>query len=330
MSAKAEPLDACPVRGLATPASSTEVSALSILDTFRLDGRAALVTGSGQGIGRALALALAEAGADVIVADINDRTGPLVAEEIRDLGRKAAFVHTDVTREADCQGMVATAIAELGGLDIAVNSAWAGGRAGTIKGGRMTGADLPLEEWDFIQGLLLRGAFMCCRAEARAMMERGRGRIINMASMSAYIMNANVAYCAAKAGVIALTKRLAAELGAYNITVNSISPSYTLSPARRRDPRENRDRIRALHPVGWHERPSDIAGTVVYLASGAAAYVTGHDVLVDGGHTLNVWLEPIERVHPPLVSPEEETRSLIHDLDVLGVPHDENGVVIDS
>jgi len=302
---------------------------VGILDSFRLDGKAALVTGSGQGIGRVLAIALAEAGADVLIVDINDRTGPLVADEIRGLGRKSAFVLTDVTKEDDCQRMVDVAIAEFGGLDIAVNSAWAGGRAGTIRGGKTTAADLPLEEWDFVQGLLLRGVFMCCRAEARAIMERGRGRIINMGSMSAYIMNANVAYCSAKAGVIALSKRLAVELGPYNITVNSISPSYTLSPARRRDAQENRDRIRALHPVGWHERPEDIAGTLVYLASDAANYVTGHDVLVDGGHTLNVWLSPIERVYPPLVSEEEERRSLIHDLDLLGVPHDGNGVVTD-
>ena len=301
---------------------------MSILDSFRLDGKAALVTGSGQGIGRVFALALAEAGADVLIVDINDRTGPLVADEVRALGRRSAFVKTDVTVEADCQRMVDVAVAEFGGLDIAVNSAWAGGRAGAAKGVRTTAADLPVDEWDFIHGLLLRGVFMCCRAEGQAMMARGRGRIINMASMSAYIMNANAAYCSAKAGVIALSKRLAVEWGPYNINVNSISPSYTLSPARRSDLQEYRNLIRSLHPVGWHERPDDIAGTLVYLASDASAYVTGHDVLVDGGHTLNVWLSPIERIYPPLVSVEEETRSLIHDLDILGMAHDANGVVV--
>ena len=302
---------------------------MGILDSFRLDGKAALVTGSGQGIGRIFAIALAEAGANVLIADINEKTGPLVSAEIRELGRKSAFVQTDVTKEGDCQRMVDVAVEEFGGLDIAVNSAWAGGRAGAVRGVKSTAADLPVEEWDFVHGLLLRGVFMCCRAEARAMMQRGRGKIINMASMSAYIMNANVAYCSAKAGVIALSKRLAVEWGPYNININSISPSYTLSPARRRDSQENRDLIRALHPIGWHERPDDIAGTLIYLASDASNYVTGHDVLVDGGHTLNVWLSPIERVYPPLVSENQETRSLIHDLDMLGLPHDENGVVID-
>jgi len=142
-------------------------------------------------------------------------------------------------------------------------------------------------------------------------------------------MPRNVAYCSAKAGVVALSKRLAAEWGSYNINVNCISPSYTLSPARRKDPQENRDLIRSLHPMGWHQRPEDLAGTLVYLASNASNYVTGQEVLVDGGHTLNVWLAPLDRAFPPLVSAEEETRALIRDLDILGIPHDENGVTVD-
>jgi NAD(P)-dependent dehydrogenase (short-subunit alcohol dehydrogenase family) len=147
-----------------------------------------------------------------------------------------------------------------------------------------------------------------------------------VSSMSAYIMNANAAYCSAKAGVLTLTRRLAVEFGPYNINVNCISPSYTLSPARRKDVQQNRDLIRSLHPMGWHERPEDLAGTLVYLVSVASDFVTGQNVLVDGGHTLNVWLSPIERVYPPLVAPEEETRSLIHDLEVLGILHDQDGV----
>jgi hypothetical protein len=123
-----------------------------------------------------------------------------------------------------------------------------------------------------------------------------------------------------------MTKRLAAEWGKYNINVNCISPSYTLSPARRVDPPENRDLIRSLHPMGWHQRPSDLCGTLVYLASDASNYVTGRDILVDGGHTLNVWLRPPSRTRPPLVGPEEEIESLLHDLDALGIPHDEQGV----
>jgi sorbose reductase len=302
---------------------------LSILDSFRLDGRTALVTGSGQGIGRIFAIALAEAGADVLIADINEKTGPLVVDEIRALGRKSIFVRTDVTSPASVQEMVDSTITEFGGLDIAVNNAWTGGRSGSFKGIKTGAETLPLEEWDFVHNLLLRAVLVCSQAEALAMMKRGRGKIINMASMSAHIVNANAAYCSAKAGVVALSKRLAAEWGSYNINVNCISPSYTLSPARRKDPQENRNLIRSLHPMGWHQRPDDLAGTLIYLASDASNYVTGQEVLVDGGHTLNVWLAPLDRAFPPLVSAEEETRSLIRDLDILGIPHDENGVTVE-
>ena len=96
-----------------------------------------------------------------------------------------------------------------------------------------------------------------------------------------------------------LESALAAEWGKYNINVNCISPSYTLSPARRRDTKQTRDTMRSLHPMGWYERPADLQGTLVYLASDASNYVTGRDIMVDGGHTLSVWLEPLTRAVPP-------------------------------
>ena len=298
---------------------------MSVLDLFKLDGKVALVTGAGQGIGRAYALALAEAGADVAVADINERTGRHVADEIVALGRRSVFVKTDVMRPEEVEALVTATVGELGGLDVAVNNAWAGGRY--VK--PPPAEEFPLEEWDFIMNLALRAIFVSCKAEARAMRQRGRGKIVNMASMSASIANAAVAYCSAKAGVVMLTKRLAAEWGKYNINVNCISPSYTLSPARRTDSEENRELIRSLHPMGWHERPEDLCGTLVYLASDASNYVTGRDIVVDGGHTLNVWLRPLTRETPPLVSPEDEVRSLVHDLGILGIPHDDRGVTLE-
>lgn len=296
-------------------------------DRFRLDGRVALVTGGGQGIGRAVAIAIADAGADVVIADVNEHTGPTVASEIQAIGRRSLFVHTDVTDESAVRNVVARTVRTLGGLHIAVNGAWVGGRAGASRRDARGSIDMPLEEWDFVHDLLLRATFLCCREEALAMRESGGGRIVNIASISAVVANASAAYTSAKAGVVGLTRQLAAEWGGYNINVNAISPSYTLSPARRSDTVADRDLIRSLHPMGWYERPDDLAGTAVFLASEASSFLTGQNLVVDGGHTLNAWLGAPARHVEPRVGPEEEVGGLIHDLDVIGMEHDEQGVV---
>jgi hypothetical protein len=170
--------------------------------------------------------------------------------------------------------------------------------------------------------------WLCAQAEAKQFIKQGEsgGKIINTASISARIMNCNASYNASKGGVVQMTRMLAAEWGQYNINVNCISPSYILSPMHASTPIEVRQRIRELTPMGYVQRPEDLHGPVVFLASDASNYVTGLDLLVDGGHTLNAWLTPLGRSFQPRISPNEETVQLKHDLDAMGLQYDENGI----
>jgi hypothetical protein len=156
--------------------------------------------------------------------------------------------------------------------------------------------------------------------------QQAGGKIINTASMSATIANCNASYDASKAGIVHMTKTLAAEWGRHNINVNCISPSYILSPMHASTPTVVRQRIRELTPLGHVQRPEDLHGPVVFLASDASNYVTGHDLMVDGGHTLNAWLVPLTRTLPPRVSPAQEIVQLKHDLTAMGVPFDADGI----
>lgn len=290
------------------------------LSLFDLTGKKALVTGGGVGIGRGYVLALAKAGADVAIVDINDKTGNSTAEEVKSLGRDSIFLQCDVTDKDQVQDMVKSVIERFGRLDIGVNNAGIG-----ILGPDET---IEKEKWDKVIAINLTAVFLCAQAEAQQMIKQKPmgGKIINTASMSATIANANASYDASKAGVVHLTKTLAAEWGKYNINVNCLSPSYLLSPMHAATPKVVRDRMRELHPLGWFQRPEDLYGPVIFFASDASNYVTGRDLIVDGGHTLNVWLTPLPRVAPPRVTPEEEVRQLKHDLDVLGIKYNENGV----
>ena len=290
------------------------------LDMFGLAGRKALVTGGAVGIGKACATALALAGADVAIADIDEQTGEKTAEGIRQMGADSIFVKCDVTSKEQVQAMVAETVDRFGRLDIGVNNA----------GIAILGGDEALDQtaWDKVIAINLTGTWLCCQAEAQQMIRQGAdgGKIINTASMSARIANCNASYDASKAGVVHMTRTLAAEWGRFNINVNCFSPSYLLTPMHASTPLEARQCIRDLTPMGHMERPEDLYGTIIFLASEASNYVTGHDLLVDGGHTLNAWLVPLGRQVPPRVSPDEEVIQLKKDLDAMGVRYDENGI----
>ncbi len=253
---------------------------MGILDRFSLAEHTALVTGSGQGIGRAFALALAEAGADVAIVDINPDTAHTVAQEIRELGVHSMALEVDVTQKDQVQEMVQQIVDAWGKLDIGVNNAGIGRWADAEK--------MSEENWDDVIDVNLKGVFLCCQAEGRVMLEQGYGKIINTASMSACIVNRpqnQVAYNASKAGVVHLTRSMAAEWAPRGVRVNCISPGYTRTALV--------DQVSHLVP-GWLEEipmgrmagTDDLQGALVYLASETSDYVTGHDLVVDGGFTL--------------------------------------------
>lgn len=194
---------------------------MSVLDIFKLENKTALVTGAGRGIGRVFAIALAEAGANVVVSDLDERSGYHVCQEIKALGRETSFFKANVTKTKEVECMVAHASNKFGGLDIAVN-----------------GAALYSEDWLSAMDNGLNSVCFCCMAEAEVMKKKKKGKIVNIASISGISCNVGTPYCVAKAGVIMLTRCLAKDWGGYNINVNSISPTYTLSTARRFDDEE--------------------------------------------------------------------------------------------
>ena len=267
--------------------ADTVLTAKPILERFRLNGRVALVTGGGQGIGRAFAHALGEAGAAVAVVDIVTARAEAVVAELSAKGIEALAVTADVTQADQVRSMVDTIVNHWGRLTIGVNNAGVGSWHDTET---MSEAD-----WDRMMAINLKGVFLCAQAEARVMLKAGYGKIINTASMSGHIINTpqnQAAYNASKAGVIHLTRSLAAEWAARGLRVNSISPGYTrteLLDQFLQQPigQEKLPTWLALTPMNRLGEVTDLQGAVVYLASEASDFMTGHDLVIDGGYC--VW-----------------------------------------
>ncbi len=249
-----------------------------ILDTFRLDGRIALVTGSSRGLGRAAALALAEAGADLALLDRGDATG--TAELVEATGRGVHRIRRDLVEATPAQlaSAVEETVAEFGGLDILVNN------AGTIR--RAPAADHAASDWDDVMAVNVDSVFHLSQAAGRHMIAAGRGRIINVASMLSFQGGILVpGYTASKHAVAGLTKALANEWAAAGVTVNAIAPGYmaTDNTAPLRADEDRATSILSRIPAGRWGEGSDVQGAFVFLASDAAAYVTGAVIPVDGG-----------------------------------------------
>ena len=249
-----------------------------ILDSFRLNGRAAMVTGAGRGLGRAIALGLAEAGADLALLGRHRATLESVAAEVEALGRRAVVIEADVTSGADQDRAVRTALESFGRLDILVNNAGATHRAPS--------EDFPEAEWDRVLAVNLKGPFQLIQKVGREMIRQGGGSIINIGSLIAVIGMPNIpAYGASKAGLEELTRCLAVEWAKHNIRVNAIQPGYfrtDMTAGLDKDP-DRAPKIQMRIPMKRWGDPSDLQGAAVFLASSASAYVTGVSLAVDGG-----------------------------------------------
>ena len=257
-----------------------------------LSNKVAIITGGARGIGRGIAMKFAEEGCSPVIVDVLAAEGRKTAEELSKKGGNAVFIKCDITDSSQVKEMVDQVIGKFGKVDILINNA---GTAGLPK----SVTDITEEEWDKVLGINLKGIFLCCKAVAPHMKEKGYGKIVNISSLSAiYPVASNIHYSASKAGVLGLTLDLALELASFNICVNVILPGpipsdmwNTLIP-----PGMNREEFFAeigkavMPPMERLGTPEDIAGVALFLASDLSRYVTGDRIIVGGG-------APYKRLH---------------------------------
>jgi len=254
-----------------------------VLDKFSLAGQVGIVTGGGQGLGWAFCRAFAEAGADIVVAEINPETGPKAAQMIESIGRKSLFVQTDVRKKDSVEAMVAQTLAKFGKIDFLMNNAG----IALWRPAEETGE----AEWLDLMNVNLNGLFYCCQVVGKHMISRKAGRIINIASMSGVIVNIpqpQAAYNTSKAAVMHLTKSLAQEWAQYGIRVNAICPGYMATPMAQPffdDPKIGGIWMN-MTPMNRPGKPEELGPLAVFLASEASSFVTGAAILIDGGYSV--------------------------------------------
>ena len=248
---------------------------------MELAGKSAIVTGGAAGLGKALATALAERGVAVAVTDVRDDHARETAQELAARGLNAAAFPVDVSNDAQVKDLIEEVVKTFGALDILVNNAGIAQRHSVL--------DMTEEEWDSIMAVNLKGAFLCARAAARSMVDRGRGgRIINIVSTAAENARVNAAaYCASKAGLIQLTRVLAMELGPHGITANAVGPGMTDTGSALKPPPTEAYRRSFVNevPLARPGRASDVSQAVAFLASPGAEYISGQVLYVDGGYS---------------------------------------------
>jgi len=248
---------------------------------MRLQGKVAIVTGSGRGIGKALAIGVSEEGAAVAVADIDSDNAKATAAEISKQGGSALAVWVDVSDSASVKKMAKTVLERFGKVDILVNNAGITSHYPLLE--------LPEEEWDRVLSTNLKSVLLCVQSVAPSMIENGGGAIVNVSSVAADVPTPDYAhYGASKVGVLQLTKSMAIALAPYRIRVNAIQPGTIRTPMNidtLSEPGMVKERVKLI-PLGYIGSPEEVVGPVVFLASEEASYVTGASLHVDGGNVL--------------------------------------------
>jgi len=242
-----------------------------------LASKSALITGSGRGIGREIARKLAQAGADVVISDIDLATAKATADEIaKEFGHKTLALAADVSKAADVEKMFADALGAFSKIDVLVNN------AGITRDGLIM--RMKEEDWDLVLNINLKSAFLCCKEAARPMMKARSGKIINIASVVGLMGNAGqVNYSASKAGMIGLTKTLAREFASRSINVNAIAPGFIRTAMTDKLTDAEKEKLSSQIPMAKLGDPNDVANAALFLASSLSDYITGQVITVDGG-----------------------------------------------